>query len=990
MTALEWNSNTSILASAATISNQNVVNVCQASESESKIVSVLRIHRRRITSLSWSSTDPTLLSSASMDNTVCFWDLRDFSKPQVSKINIKGNLGFHGIQLKWNRLDALQVAQQQMGQVHIWDLRNMAKPTTTILADASEIHSLDWSYTKNNLLLTSSLTKVKFWNIQSNQSIGNLSFEGALDKVSFTPFSSGITTSEKNTGKLFLYSMKSMTAPTLIDTFQGVSKESFVFNFRKCSFNSNNYYQIVAWGPKACELQYYCIDPWHIEACGEEVAEQLKLEHLKLSGRVPPVSLPTESTDTQIQTKKGFISMEEEWAALNENPVVGTTIKKMDKQERSMIVQFFPVDPSSMVLELLITFPSMYPYAAPPAFTILNNSTGTEDDKLKGEIVDLGDELVFKSKQNCIRECLQLVISKFKLSSTPKLVIEQQLAEMGDEYETYVVARGDQLSTVALTFRMGKSELRSLNKLQHSGQLVPGKVLIVKKRQHNTPYHHRDSREVRPTENTLKSLLVDVNDVFKVTMHGEDRKASSPMHNSPVVDPLDPNMLVPRHRASQNQMFRGRRVSRSPLRELIQSERVSTEWHPPNSQDEEGLPMRPRGVSNTHEKNEFGAISPNPTKGLDNIKDGIMQRKVSYVVNDFKDKFEYVSGKLTILTLYSVPQLIFEPDLNDAMVKLRGVLKFSFALDLLKIQECSQIKPTDDKVDFKTESFLLICSKEKKENNRTGIYYFRGDKKRIEEVAQKIQVWSEQKRNIKFLETLNLETATKPTAPSSDSKAPLKRTNSVRTLIAPPTEVIQAQPDIVLQETTEETQETETPAEEDRDSDDDLIIGSSILLEKSHFRKLRENIPYRFQFREWKKVFSTETDGTSLTTFYSKLSEYEPSIVIIEDSSGYRFGGYASECWTVRGNHFFGTGECFVFSILPTFAVYKWTTANDYFMVATKEFIGMGGGTSAHYAFYLDAELNCGTSEVSNTFLNRRLSATEEFRCTVVEAWAII
>jgi len=85
---------------------------------------------------------------------------------------------------------------------------------------------------------------------------------------------------------------------------------------------------------------------------------------------------------------------------------------------------------------------------------------------------------------------------------------------------------------------------------------------------------------------------------------------------------------------------------------------------------------------------------------------------------------------------------------------------------------------------------------------------------------------------------------------------------------------------------------------------------------------------------------------------------------------------------------FFGTGECFVFSLKPHFACYKWTHANDLFMVARRDFIGMGGGTAAHYAFYLDSELYFGTSEVSNTFLNRRLSGTEEFRCTVVEVWA--
>lgn len=43
--------------------------------------------------------------------------------------------------------------------------------------------------------------------------------------------------------------------------------------------------------------------------------------------------------------------------------------------------------------------------------------------------------------------------------------------------------------------------------------------------------------------------------------------------------------------------------------------------------------------------------------------------------------------------------------------------------------------------------------------------------------------------------------------------------------------------------------------------------------------------------------------------------------------------------------------------------------------------------TSGRFAFCLDSELNWGSSEVSQTFLNRRLSNNEEFHCHVVEVW---
>jgi hypothetical protein len=61
------------------------------------------------------------------------------------------------------------------------------------------------------------------------------------------------------------------------------------------------------------------------------------------------------------------------------------------------------------------------------------------------------------------------------------------------------------------------------------------------------------------------------------------------------------------------------------------------------------------------------------------------------------------------------------------------------------------------------------------------------------------------------------------------------------------------------------------------------------------------------------------------------------------------FGGFNSvgwECLTKKG--YYGTGECFVFSIKPKMAFYKWTEANDYFVSSTKDFIGMGGGYAWH------------------------------------------
>jgi len=166
-----------------------------------------------------------------------------------------------------------------------------------------------------------------------------------------------------------------------------------------------------------------------------------------------------------------------------------------------------------------------------------------------------------------------------------------------------------------------------------------------------------------------------------------------------------------------------------------------------------------------------------------------------------------------------------------------------------------------------------------------------------------------------------------------------------------------------------------------------VLIGKSLLINEANFKKIRQALPMRFRDKNWYCLFSTSVHGTSLATFHSRLENSGPTVMLIEDSNGYTFGGYASDEWVNHDNEFFGTGECFVFSVRPKSAFYKWTRANDYFMYSTPEGFAMGSGENGRFAFYLDAELQYGTSETSITFLNRRLASVEEFSCTVLEVW---
>jgi len=173
---------------------------------------------------------------------------------------------------------------------------------------------------------------------------------------------------------------------------------------------------------------------------------------------------------------------------------------------------------------------------------------------------------------------------------------------------------------------------------------------------------------------------------------------------------------------------------------------------------------------------------------------------------------------------------------------------------------------------------------------------------------------------------------------------------------------------------------------------DDLpqLLGEGSTLTQDMVWALRGSLPFRYKYHDWKLLFSTSVHGTSLLTFYKHLDRKAPTILVIRDTDGHLFGGFSSQPWHISKT-FFGTGESFLFSLMPNFAVYTWTGADDYYCIGNRDFLAMGGGgTSGRYGLWLDSELSAGTSEVSKTFLNRRLSLNEEFTCAVVEVYAIV
>ena len=72
-------------------------------------------------------------------------------------------------------------------------------------------------------------------------------------------------------------------------------------------------------------------------------------------------------------------------------------------------------------------------------------------------------------------------------------------------------------------------------------------------------------------------------------------------------------------------------------------------------------------------------------------------------------------------------------------------------------------------------------------------------------------------------------------------------------------------------------------------------------------------VPDIYKFQTWKLVFDTGHDGVSYGTLYYKVKDYNPTLVLVQDSNENVFGIYASQVWK-ENKEFFGTGETFLFS----------------------------------------------------------------------------
>ena len=152
---------------------------------------------------------------------------------------------------------------------------------------------------------------------------------------------------------------------------------------------------------------------------------------------------------------------------------------------------------------------------------------------------------------------------------------------------------------------------------------------------------------------------------------------------------------------------------------------------------------------------------------------------------------------------------------------------------------------------------------------------------------------------------------------------------------------------------------------------------------------IHAHLPPTHALRDWVLRYSTECHGCSLRTAYSRLAHCAgPTLLMVLDSEGHRFGGFATQPWTPDSHRYFGTGESFLFRAHPgPTRIYPWSGANTHFQLACNDSMAMGGG--GHFGLWLDEAFEYGSSGPCTTYENDALGSDESFRVIRVEIWEL-
>ncbi|XP_040003386.1 TBC1 domain family member 24-like [Xiphias gladius] len=146
----------------------------------------------------------------------------------------------------------------------------------------------------------------------------------------------------------------------------------------------------------------------------------------------------------------------------------------------------------------------------------------------------------------------------------------------------------------------------------------------------------------------------------------------------------------------------------------------------------------------------------------------------------------------------------------------------------------------------------------------------------------------------------------------------------------------------------------------------DFTSFSSSVVTGTEMRVVWAWIPERFALFSPIKLFSTAEHGRSLASFYSNVEGHEPVVLMIKTAHEEVFGAFLSTDITERRKHgsegltYFGTGECFVFTLRPSMERYQQAMVNIMTRRASPQQVKIRNGASSQVS-------NSGSSHITST-----------------------
>uniref|UniRef100_A0A7C9D8B4 TLDc domain-containing protein n=2 Tax=Opuntia streptacantha TaxID=393608 RepID=A0A7C9D8B4_OPUST len=172
-------------------------------------------------------------------------------------------------------------------------------------------------------------------------------------------------------------------------------------------------------------------------------------------------------------------------------------------------------------------------------------------------------------------------------------------------------------------------------------------------------------------------------------------------------------------------------------------------------------------------------------------------------------------------------------------------------------------------------------------------------------------------------------------------------------------------------------------------------FGSNIILTEE-YAWLVGGLLTQPELEEWKLLYHSSYHGLSFNTFLGNVSSDQgPTLLLIKDTEGYIYGGYASQPWE-KHSDFYGDMKCFLFQLHPKASMYRRTGANNnlqwcaysYSSDSIPNGIGFGGRIN-HFGLFVSASFDSGQTFECTTFGSPCLSKSNRICPEVIECWNV-